>query len=337
MSNKKIIGLDLHSGRSVACIMTTGKKIIKRVELETNEKNLIELAKSNGKDCEIIFEEGTLAGWAYQILLPYCKVVVVDPKENKWIFKADRKNDRIDSQKLAELYIGGFTKEIFHPVGEMSELRDMILFYNKITQNIVRFKNQLKAIFRSKGIATTVGVYEKKYKDFENKLTHQSSKIQANIIYTTIQRLEREKAKILKKLKEMTKNNATIKVLDKIPGIGFISAISYLGIVVTPFRFENKRKFWAYSGFGITESDSNGRSKPQHLSNNYNRILKNITNQAVNTIVNRSSKNKFKKKYVELIKNNIRLSSAKLTIARKLLSTILALWKSGEYYSEAYK
>ena len=99
----------------------------------------------------------------------------------------------------------------------MSELRDMIIFYTKIIQNIVRFKNQLKAIFRSKGIPTTSGVYEEKYEEYEKKLQNESIKMRANIVYTTIQRLEKEKVKILKILKKMTKQNAVIKLLDKIP------------------------------------------------------------------------------------------------------------------------
>ena len=295
MPNKKIIGLDLHSATCDACIMTSEKKIIKRFGFETSEENLIEVAKSNGKNCEIVFEEGSLAGWAYQILLPYCqKVVVSDPKQNKWIYKADDKDDHIDAKKLCELYIGGFIKEIYHPVGDMSELRDMILFYHKTTKHLTRFKNQIRAAFRSKGIQTTSGVYSNRYNEFAEKLKSKTTTFQTNMLYGIIKKFENEKEKIVKQLKKISKNNATLKLLKKIPGIGFIYGITLIGIIVTPERFATKRKLWSYAGFSIVKKGSAGKYMPPHLSNNYNRILKNVTKQAVHSILRSNKKNKFK-------------------------------------------
>lgn len=338
MKKEFVIGIDLHSSTFDACFMSTQKKIIKRIKHTTSEHNLIKVAQEGGKNSIIVFEEGALAGWAYEIQKKYVKKVVVsDPRQNKWIYRTDKKNDKIDAQKLCELYIGGFIKEIYHPIGEMSELRDAVLFYYKISSHTARLKNQLKAIFRCKGIQTTKGVYKNKYEEFRSLLPQKSSCFQGDIIYKMIQQFEEEKEKVIKHLKSLAKKHKGVKFLQNIPGIGFIYAVTYIAIIVTPHRFANKRKLWSYAGFNIVEKGSGENWKPKHLSHSFNRTLKSVTKQIVQVVTRTSiSDNKFKRKYYELLHNGIKPSSAKLTIARKLLSTILTMLKTGECFSNSY-
>ena len=45
------------------------------------------------------FEEGTSAGWLYDLLKPHVtKVVVCDPRKNA-LLRAGNKNDRVDARK----------------------------------------------------------------------------------------------------------------------------------------------------------------------------------------------------------------------------------------------
>jgi hypothetical protein len=54
-------------------------------------------------DLHVTFEEGTWAGWLYDLLKPHVtKLVVCSPRKTA-LLKEGSKSDRIDARKLAEL------------------------------------------------------------------------------------------------------------------------------------------------------------------------------------------------------------------------------------------
>jgi hypothetical protein len=63
-------------------------------------------------------EEGTLAAWALETCVHFGeKLVIADPKKNRWIGSSGQKDDPRDALQLAQLGRGGYIKEIHHPVG----------------------------------------------------------------------------------------------------------------------------------------------------------------------------------------------------------------------------
>jgi hypothetical protein len=80
---------------------------------------------------QVIIEEGPLASW----LLEICdrngeKLVITDPKRNRWIGSSRKKEDAVDAEKLAQLARGGYIKEIHHPVGERRRFRELLMAYH---------------------------------------------------------------------------------------------------------------------------------------------------------------------------------------------------------------
>ena len=61
---------------------------------------------------------------------------------------------------------------------------------------------------------------------------------------------------ILSEAKVQAKQYPEIKLLDGIPGLGFINAATISAILETPCRFANKKKVWMYAGLGIDKNSS---------------------------------------------------------------------------------
>src|SRR5467141_596416 len=113
-----------------------------------------------------------------------------------------------------------------------------------------------------------------------------------------------------------------------------------LGILQTPHRFRTKRQLWTYSGFGIeTQSSADHRSvdgqleqaKKQisirGLNRNCNHDLKNLFKGAA--IVASSKPGPFQEFYTALLARGIRPEMARLTLARKIATIVLIVWKRG--------
>src|SRR5271154_3065209 len=108
----------------------------------------------------------------------------------------------------------------------------------------------------------------------------------------------------------------------------------------TPHRFRTKRQLWAYSGFALETHDSGEyryvRGKLQRnrermtvrgLSNNHNPEVKNLfKGAAISASTHPGPLYDF---YVALLKKGMRPTMARLTLARKIASITLTIWKKG--------
>ena len=155
-----------------------------------------------------------------------------------------------------------------------------------------------------------------------------------------LQRLSEEAEKEL--VTEARKHAAT-RILRSVPGIGPIRAAMILGVAGTPHRFRTKRQFWGYCGLAVVTADELGvpmvdgrvcRSKKRPLlrglNNNYNRAMKGVFKGAAKTI----AAGLWKSHFEEMIANGTPESLARLTLARKIASITLAVWKKGERYDQ---
>jgi|ERR1035438_3569961 hypothetical protein len=131
------------------------------------------------------------------------------------------------------------------------------------------------------------------------------------------------------------------------PETGPIRAAVLLGILQTPHRFRSKRQLWTYSGFGIeTQSSADHRSvngrlerakKPSSirgLNRNCNHDLKNVFKGAA--IVASSKPGPFQEFYTALLTKGIRPEMARLTLARKIATIVLIVWKRGVSFDAQY-
>jgi transposase len=115
-----------------------------------------------------------------------------------------------------------------------------------------------------------------------------------------------------------------------------------LGIAGTPHRFRSKRQFWTYCGLGLVTqttgeyelidgrvTKSKKRPLVRGLNQNYNPIMKNAFKGAAKTVASGEWKGLFD---AMVSKGGRDPSAARLTLARKIASITLALWKKGERY-----
>jgi transposase len=128
--------------------------------------------------------------------------------------------------------------------------------------------------------------------------------------------------------------------LCQIPSIGPIRSAVLLGILQTPHRFRTKRQLWSFSGFGIETQTSadylasmgscnerGNRISISGLNRNCNHDLKNLFKGAA--IVASSKPGPFQEFYAALLSKGIRPEMARLTLARKIATIVLIVWKRG--------
>jgi transposase len=139
-------------------------------------------------------------------------------------------------------------------------------------------------------------------------------------------------------LAESKKHKAT-KLLCQIPSIGLIRAALLIALIQTPHRFCAKRPLWEYSGFGIEMNSSANYRKVEDgckiqeavsvrgLNRDCNHNLKNLFKGAA-TIAS-VKPGPFQEFYAALVAKGMRPEMARLTLARKMATIVLIVWKRG--------
>jgi len=340
MNNVKYIGIDVHQATSVFSVIDSTGKLLCEAILETKPAAIIDFLKGQRGTLWVTFEEGTYANWLHDVIQPHvAKLVVCDPRKNNL---DGNKSDKIDARRLAELLRLNALTAVYHGKDSTRTLKELARSYVSLQQDSTRVMNRVKAMFRSRGIACrgTLVYRPENRKEWVGKLDDHGPRHRAERLLKQLESLQELCVEAERDLVRESRKHKSYKVLKGIPGLGPIRVALILAFVVTPHRFQKKRQFWTYTGFSVvagalkknefTQGELKRTKKkalPRGLNNNYNHVLKNVFKGAALTAAYRGP---FQEAFDQRVANGIEPNIALLTLARKIASITLALWKKGE-------
>ena len=342
MDSKKYIGMDVHKESISIAVMNGAGKIGMECVIETKASMILQFIGGLRGDLHVTSEEGTSAAWLYDLLKPHVtKLLVCDPRKNASMREGNQ-SDKIDAHRLAELLRLNHLNPVYHGEHGLRSLKELVRSYLTITKDLGRVMSRVKAIYRSWAIPCTgKQVYAPRHRaEWLGKISEPGVRRRAEFYYQQLDALRALRQQVRRDLLEESKKHQAWKRLCQIPSIGPIRSAVLLGILQTPHRFRTKRQLWTYSGFGIeTQSSADHRrvdgqlerAKKQisirGLNRNCNHDLKNLFKGAA--IVASSKPGPFQEFYTALLTKGIRPEMARLTLARKIATIVLIVWKRG--------
>jgi transposase len=335
----KSLGLDAHSASFTLAVLTPLGKLSSCLSNTTSAQNLIDAVTAVSGPKVLVVEESHLAQWVKRTLQPYVdKLVICDPQRNAWIAKDEFADDKSSALKLAKLQLDGYIKEIRHPEEAGAKLRSLFLHYYDLNQQLTRFKNKLKAVFRSEAIATGgKGIY----KEDAHGAWLKKLKGQGHLQHTARQRFEL--VDTLEKLKDETyaamvklaKKQKAFELIDGMPGAGPVIACGYIALIDTPHRFSKKNRLWKYACLANKYHQSDEAVYENAASSSGNRVLKWVVVEHFMHAVEQSrTENRFKRQYEGMLKKGTDKTAARRQVCRALLSAVRAMWIKEEAYRD---
>ena len=145
----RYIGLDAHaSSCTVAVVGPSGQRLASHV-VETNARAIVQVIRAVPKDRHLCLEEGTLAGWLFEILSSHVQEIVVTGVPQS----RGPKNDKRDAFALAEmLRIGATPAKVYKKRGQFTRLAYLAKAYQILVADDVRVQNRIKSVMRSRGV-----------------------------------------------------------------------------------------------------------------------------------------------------------------------------------------
>ena len=342
MNDTKYIGMDVHRESISIAVLNSAGKIVLECVVETKASIILQFIDGLRGELHVTFEEGTWAAWLYDLLKPHVtKLAVCDPRKNASM-KQGNKSDKIDARQLAELLRLDHLSPVYHGEHGLRSLKELVRSYLTITKDVGRVMSRVKAIYRSWGIACTgKQVYAPQHRvEWLAKITEPGVRRRAEFYYQQLDALRSLRREVRYELLEESQKHQAWKLLCQIPSIGPIRAAVLLGILQTPHRFRTKRQLWTFGGLGIeTYSSADHRyvegqlkrsKKPasiRGLNENCNHDVKNLLKGAA--IIASTKPGPFQEFYAALLAKGMRAEMARLTLARKIATIVLVVWKRG--------
>ena len=263
----------------------------------------------------ITFEETTTAQWLYvELRESVDRVLVCNPRHNRLLCQGP-KTDKIDASKLCLLLRAGLLKEVFHAMNDLFELRLLASAYEDLVQAGVRALNQKKALERGHGDQTKHAAFILQYLERNIELYKQS------------------KEQYEAKFEAWCRRNRSLKLLLPVAGIGVISAVKILAVVVDAHRFRKAAHYLSYCGLVKHEKLSGGRSYGRRKAP-YNHTLKAVYKTAAMAAIR--GKNPIREYYDYLLSRGVAEHNVRHAVARYIARITYGILKTGTPY-EPYR
>lgn len=333
------IGMDIHKKTISFCIKKQDGTIVEQGTVTANRGALKKWAESLACPWIGAMEATIFTGWIYDFLKPYAEdLKVANSQMLKAIVSSKKKNDRIDAQKIADLLRCDLLPECYMLSEEIRELRRILRFRNLMVREACRMQNKASGLLMECGAE-----YSKRKlhgKKYFNTLIDSLEEIPESVI--TLLQISRSGYEMFQKsqkaLVRSLKNNSSIRkrveLLMSIPGVGEITALTWVLEVGDPMRFSSVKKAVSFCGLCSAQRESAGQNKRGPISKQRNKHLQTILVEAAK-LAPRWNPQLAEIHARALEKGN--RNRATLEVARKLVAYMLAVDKNQEEFNPAEK
>jgi transposase len=328
---KYYIGLDAHSTTSTFAVVDEIGQCVLRETVKTSEQSLVHVINRIHGERHMTFEESSISQWLFlQLKDKVDKLLICNP--TYVAKKQGAKTDFRDALHLAQELRTNHLQPVFHDTSHWMEIRTTVSGYLDIVEEIVRFKNRLKAVFRAEAIQTDENSFYKN-KSKVSYLKNPSAKFVAEKLFDQIEFLELEKEKYKEVFERNRKKYRPIRNLMTIPGISIIRANIIAAIVCQPARFKNKHKFWGYCMLVRHIQESGGKiyGNKRFFGR---RELRNVFVGAAENAMRIDGE--LRDRYEALRAKGVVHKDAKLNLARQIAAIALCLLKNNDKYNQNY-
>jgi transposase len=345
--NAKYIGFDIDSKKTVACVVEQGQKdryTTLKTDLQQMQQYLAQ-QRQDGSPVHLTFEISGEAGYRYDALREYVDTLTVsNPHKMTWIYRTGKKNDRIDSRKQAVLLSIGEIPKVHIPRRTIRQWRATIQQRRGIVNRIVSVKNRIRALLKANGLtqplhkgswwkAANLPWMQQQAQDWAEATAEQLWRVHLTNLLEELKLLGSQLKQVTQYLDRYLAAHPGGTLLMSIPGVGPRTAEAILAYTDDVHRFQRSKQYGAY--FGLTPKlDESGQTRRLgHISKEGPSVVRWLLVESVWRAIKKSPA--LKAFYERIVGGqNQRKKVAVVATARKLLTIMRAMLRTGELFNE---
>jgi transposase len=263
------VGLDVHYGTSTYCVLDENGRELQCETVRGHWPKLLERLKTPTGRWTICFEATCGYGYLYRELSRLAeRVVVAHPGHVRLIFRAKRKNDRIDARKLAKLLYLDEVPAAYVPSQEVQGWRELIEHRRRMMDRQTTCKNAIRSLLRAHGKIAPKGLWTKKGLAWlrQEELSTAAARLKRDLLRDELQDAQRRVRTVTKALDALGEHQPAVLLLRTIPGVGIRTAETVVAYMDKPDRFTRSSQVGAYFGLVPCRDASAGVNRLGHIT-----------------------------------------------------------------------
>lgn len=274
-----------------------------------------------------------MTNWLYNELgsrgLP---IVCIDARQAHAVLsQMHNKTDENDAAMLAELARTGFYKKIEVKSRKAQERRALLRAREIAIKSRMNIENTIRGVLASFGIRLP-----KHLKTYEQRVRKvlADQPVLSDILLPLLQlRTEalHQAATLTKAMVNVARHDEACRRLMTIPGVGAVSAVTYVATIDTPDRFPRSRSVGAYIGLTSRRYQSGDMDFGGRISRRGDRMLRTVLYEAANSLMCRTKckSGQHLKAWAISLKKRTSHKKAVVALARKLAVIMHSIWRDG--------
>jgi transposase len=328
------IGIDLGDKVSRYAIVDQDGEVIEegsfRNQVSSIEKHF------GDRPRRVALEAGAQSAWISRELKRLGhEVIVANPREVKWITASDTKNDPVDARKLARLARADV--RLLAPVEHRTAQQQAELAVIRARDAVLRARTLL--VNSARGIAKGFGV--RLPKSITGTFGKRAVEALPEFLRTalgelldTIDTLSRGIAGYDRQIGELAEKHPELERLESIPGVGRLTAMTFVLTLGRAERFAHSRDVAGFLGLRPKQRQSGARDPELGIAKSGDRYLRKLLVQCAHHVLGHWGRDSALRRWGLAKGEGGRRATLRaiVAVARKLSVVLHRLWASGEFY-----
>jgi len=285
----KTIGVDLHKTSLTATVLDPTGTVLERKDLPTKcRRQIAAYFASHGPDVQVAVESVGFYHWFWEAVKPKVRRLhLADPTGVRACAGRRTKTDRNDSLLLANLLRENRLPMAYVPEEPIRALRELCRHRHRLARQLALARRQLRWLGLKNnlpGPATFTSDRAQKWLLSQETRLNSVHRLSGRQFVDQITTLERQLCDVESVLKETVAAHAdlapTLALLQSVPGIGFITALTILCEGGDLTRFDCIDQLSAYAGLCPRVTQSGESAHHGHISKQGPPVLRWVLQQA---------------------------------------------------------
>ncbi len=329
------IGIDVHKIHSQVCILTEDGELIER-QIRTERIRLREMFGERSA-ARIVIEASTESEWVARCLEALGhEVIIADPNFAPMYATRSRrvKTDRRDARALADACRLG----AYRPSHRTSDTQRHVRAQLSVREALVRTRSRYISVVRSLLRREGVRIRSREARTFAQRVgelelpTHLEAEVAP--LFVVLEPINAQIHLADRELIRLTREDADVKRLTSVPGVGPVTATAFKATLDDVARFRGAAQVAAYLGLVPRERSSGEQQHRGRITKAGNSRLRSLLVEAAWLILrSKNPETEALRRWAERIGTRRGKRIAAVALARRLARILYALWRDATPYT----
>lgn len=334
-------GLDVSMKKTYVVVTDATGTILRQKEIITEIDDLAAYLDDR-ENMQVCLESGSISHWLARGLIESgFNVTVAEARHlERYLSARTNKNDKNDAIGIAEALRAGLVKPVAIK-SEIAQSQQVLLGSRRQLQQTGRtLANSIRGHLKSVGIRFHQSLSHRRLISETHAVSSELDAVSRHAIDGLCQALaeiDRQITSLDDQLRQTVRDDRRATLLQSIPGVGPVTALTYLSAIDNAARFDDSRMVGAYVGLTPRQYASGEVNRIGHISRRGHGECRSMLYEAALCMLTRCKQSSTLKSWGKRLVKKKGIKRAAVAVARKLATVMHRMLQTGELFAPNHK